>query len=230
MEPSKQAMDGDMLEHKIEEILEFIWTLRERGSSSVKELMSIEEIERVQADEQTLKTMESMGLVRVDGDSITLTERGEEEAREAIRRHRLAEILLSEVLEIDEGGIERNACTFEHSLTPAVTESICTLLGHPPVCPHGLPIPRGRCCVRKTGNIQPLVRPLNELEIGEKGRIIFILSRSHARLDRISSLGMVPGSTVKLHQKKPAFVVEIGETTLALDEGIVREIYVKKVP
>jgi DtxR family Mn-dependent transcriptional regulator len=75
---------------------------------------------------------------------------------------------------------------------------------------------------------RPLVVPLTELEIGEKGRIIFIVPKSHARLDKLGSLGLVPGSTIRIHQKRPAYVIEIGETTLGLDPEIVKEIYVKK--
>ncbi len=218
------------MDHKVEEILEFVWTLRERGASSIKELMAIEEVADTDADMNTLREMEGDGLVKIDGDTITLTTEGEKHARSAVRRHRLAEMLLTEVLEMDEGAIEKHACTFEHSLSPSVTESICTLLGHPPTCPHGLPIPRGRCCMRPKGEVKPIVRPLSELDIGDRARIIFILSKSHARVDKLSTLGIVPGSIVRLHQKKPAFVIEIGETTLAMDPEIVKEIYVKKVP
>ena len=46
----------------------------------------------------------------------------------------------------DEGSIEKNACTFEHILSPEVTDRICTFLGHPRTCPHGSPIPEGDCC------------------------------------------------------------------------------------
>jgi DtxR family Mn-dependent transcriptional regulator len=41
---------------------------------------------------------------------------------------------------------EEQACYFEHILSPAVTDSICAFLGHPRLCPHGRPIPRGACC------------------------------------------------------------------------------------
>ena len=49
----------------------------------------------------------------------------------------------------DEGSIEKNACTFEHILSPEVTDRICTFLGHPRTCPHGSPIPPGDCCVEQ---------------------------------------------------------------------------------
>jgi len=66
------------------------------------------------------------------------------------------------------------------------------------------------------------------MEIGETGRIVFIIPSSHSRLDRLGSLGIVPGSIIRLHQKQPSFVIEIGETTLAVDYDITKEIYVRK--
>ncbi|MCL4872683.1 metal-dependent transcriptional regulator [bacterium] len=161
--------------------------------------------------------------------TITLTPAGERLAEAAIRRHRLAERLLTEVLAMDEENLEQNACSFEHTLSPEVTDSICTLLGHPPTCPHGLPIPRGACCKKAKDELKPIVQQLNVLEVGDTGRIIFIASNSHVRLDKLGSLGIVPGSTIRVHQKRPAFVIQLGETTLALDPEIIKEIYVRKL-
>lgn len=212
----------------VEEVLEFIWYEKEKGIDSIKELLSVDEVIKAGARTETLVEMEGDGLVSISGDTITLTPAGLKEAESVIRRHRLAEVLLSDVLEIDEKIIEEQACSFEHYLSPVVTESICTLLGHPPVCPHGLTIPRGECCRTPRDSIAPLVVPLTNLDVGEKGRIIFMAPSSHARLDKLGSLGLVPGSIVRLHQKKPAYVIEIGETTLALDPAIVKEIYVRR--
>lgn len=212
----------------IEEVLEFIWTEREAGKNSVAELLSIDEVKEAKADMAALESLERDGLVHIKGDEITLTQKGEKQAEATIRRHRLAERLLTEVLDIKGTAVEENACSFEHSLSSLVTDSICTLLGHPPTCPHGLPIPRGECCKKFKVDVKPLVQPLKDMEIGESGRIVFIIPSSHSRLDRLGSLGIVPGSVIRLHQKRPSFVIEIGETTLAIDYDITKEIYVKK--
>jgi DtxR family Mn-dependent transcriptional regulator len=212
----------------VDEVLEFIWSQRELGSSSVKELLMIDEVAE-EADINTLQKMMSGGLVTITGDTITLSKEGERLAEGAIRRHRLAERLLTEVIALSEDDLEKNACSFEHTLSPEVTDSICTLLGHPPTCPHGLPIPRGACCKRSKDELKPIVQQLSVLDVGDRGRIIFIASNSHMRLDKLGTLGIVPGSTVKVHQKRPAFVIMLGETTLALDAEIIKEIYVKKI-
>jgi DtxR family Mn-dependent transcriptional regulator len=215
-------------DRNVEEVLEFIWSEREAGRDSIEKLLDIDEVKESGADTTTLKEMEEVGLVTLNAGNVKLTARGEELSKNAIRRHRLAERLLTSVLEIDPDLAEKTACDFEHSLSTLVTDSICTLLAHPPTCPHGHKIPRGDCCRATSRTIEPLVKSLKELAVGENGRIIFVLSKSHARLDRLGTMGIVPGSVIRLHQKSPAYVIEIGETTLALDPDIVSEIFVKK--
>ena len=213
----------------IDEILEFIWGQREEGEDSISDLLCIDEIKRTGGDKDTLTEMERDGLIKTSGNSVIFMPKGERLAEEIVRRHRLAERLLTDVLDVeDEETLEINACNFEHSLSAVVTDSICTLLGHPPTCPHGLPIPKGKCCTKGPEAVTPLVRPLTELDIGESGRIVFIVPKTHARLDKLGAMGLVPGSTVRLHQRKPAYVIELGEMTLALDPEIVGEIYVRR--
>jgi len=217
---------SDIEEDRIDEILELIWTLRERGVSDLDKLF--EETKDLEA-KSILRQMIKDGLFEVHENRIILKELGEEKARELIRRHRLTERLLLEIFEMSEEEVEKEACKLEHILSPGVTDSVCTFLGHPPTCIHGKPIPRGACCAKFKKEMKPLVIPLEELGLGEKGRIVFIAPRSHQRLDRLSTLGIVPGSILRMHQKNPSYVLQIGETTLALDSEVVRDIYVKKV-
>ena len=80
---------------------------------------------------------------------IDFTERGRRKAEDIIRRHRLAERLFTETLNMDnEAEVEQQACKFEHILSPEATERICSFLGHPRSCPHGAPIPEGACCTK----------------------------------------------------------------------------------
>lgn len=216
----------DIETDRVDELLELIWTLREKGVSDLYQLLA--ETKDVEA-QSILRLMIKDGLFEIDGNRMILKERGEEKAREIIRRHRLTERLLSEIFEMSEEEVEEEACKLEHILSPGVTESVCTFLGHPPTCIHGKPIPRGDCCAKFKREMKPLVIPLEELGLGEKGRIVFIAPRSHQRLDRLSSLGIVPGSILRMHQKHPSYVLQIGETTLALDHEVVKDIYVKKV-
>jgi DtxR family Mn-dependent transcriptional regulator len=207
-------------------MLEAIWTAREDGASDSAEVISRAGVE---APAQVLKALGSQGLVTVDAGTVSLTEAGEREASDIIRRHRLAEILLHQVMDLGEDGIETEACEFEHTLNPEVVDSICTLLGHPRTCQHGKPIPSARCCEKFRTEVQPIVQRLSDLKVGQAGRITFIAPRFHSRLDRLGSLGIVPGAEIKLHQRFPSFVIEIGETTVAVDQDIADEIFVKLI-
>jgi DtxR family Mn-dependent transcriptional regulator len=211
--------------HQKEEILELLWTMREKGPVNVEEFLRMTNEEGA---EIFLGEMEGAGWISLQEGQLAFLDEGERRAEEIIRRHRLAERLLSEVFELEESYMESSACQFEHILSPKVLDSVCTFLGHPPICPHGKPIPRGPCCARFKREVEPLVRPFSDLKLGEEGRVVFITPKSRSRLERLSALGLIPGMVVRLVQKRPSFVLEIGETTLALDEDIVRDIYVKR--
>jgi hypothetical protein len=80
---------------------------------------------------------------------VDFTPAGRQRATDVVRRHRLAERLFTQTLQVqNEDEIEQQACKFEHILSPEVTERICSFLGHPKTCPHGSPIPAGECCER----------------------------------------------------------------------------------
>jgi len=213
-------------ENRVDELLELIWILRERGEAQLDKLMELTDVEN---PEELLDQMKKGELIDLTENKIFFKKRGEDRAREITRRHRLAERLLSEIFLIDEKDMESSACKFEHILSPGVTESICTFLGHPPICPHGKAIPPGECCAKFRTEIKPLVVPLTHIEIGQRVRIAFIAPRYHARLDKLSSLGILPGNIIKLHQIRPSFVIEVDETTVAIEKEIAGEIFVRRV-
>jgi DtxR family Mn-dependent transcriptional regulator len=214
-----------MTEYGQDEILELVWTLREEGNATRTQLLR-----RTEEDEpeKILEELSSAGLLEASADEVRLTRPGEERARVIIRRHRLAEVLLNNLFDLDNKQMESTACKFEHILTEAVTESVCTFLGHPPVCPHGRPIPREECCDKIRTEIKPLVTRLSDAVLSEEIRIVFITPKSRKRLEKLSALGIVPGSRIRLLQRNPSFVMEIGETTVAVDKEITDEIYVKR--
>jgi ABC-type glutathione transport system ATPase component len=129
-----------------DEVLEQLWADRERTFHLEPEHFTAAQQRKVVA------MMARIGLVELRAGEVAFTPRGEARARSVIRRHRLAERLFMDVLAIrDESSIEKNACTFEHILSPEVTDRICTFLGHPRTCPHGSPIPEGDCCLEASG-------------------------------------------------------------------------------
>ena len=208
-----------------DEILELIWALREKGSKSMEDV--IKGLGDNDTSDEIMK-MEKAGCIHIKDDELELTQKGETRAHDLIRRHRLAERLFHDVLEVGMKESEETACEIEHFLSPSVTDSVCSFLGHPPTCPHGKPIPRGTCCSKYKSDFRPLVVQLKDFEVGSSGRIVFIRPSDSTRLERLSSMGIVAGSVIRLKQKRPSFVLEIDETTLAVDSLIAEEIYVKE--
>jgi len=209
---------------KEDELFETMWTLREDGKLTRDAVVETCLIEKCK---ETLEELAKNAWIDLKGQNVELLPKGEKRARELVRRHRLSLRMFYDLFALD--GAEAEACKFEHILSPEVTDSVCTLLGHPPNSPDGKPIPRGECCAMFRQEMKPLVAPLADLTPGEQAKIVFITPGSHSRLDRLSAMGVVPGSVVKLHQKRPSYVIQLGETMIAVDKDITKEIYVKKV-
>lgn len=198
-----------------DEALERLWYAKEE-QRPVRELN----------DEGALQELLAAKLV-TRGEAIELTKEGAERARGIVRRHRLAEILFGQVLDVEAGDAETSACEFEHILAERVVDRVCTFLGHPPACPHGLPIPPGSCCQVYSKRVEPLITRLIDLPIGGSGSVVFIAPKSVFRLNRLASFGVVPGSQVRLVERKPSVVLACGQTSIAVEDEIGREIYVR---
>jgi len=219
-----------MQPRRMEEILETVLTEREAGRSDAGAILAAAgaSAHAAEASGSDLESLAAEGLLTLDGATVALTAEGEKRARGVVRRHRLTERLFKDLLSVSESTMESQACEFEHILSPEATDSVCTLLGHPPTCPHGKSIPPGECCGEFHKTVRPLVTGLPHFPLGETGRIVFIAPKFHDRMDRLAALGVVPGSEIRLHQRSPAFVLEIGETTVAIDPEIAGEIFVKR--
>jgi DtxR family Mn-dependent transcriptional regulator len=157
-----------------------------------------------------------------------LTREGRKAAEAIIRRHRLAERLICDVLGAHVDESEDAACEFEHILAEGIANSICTLLGHPKSCPHGKRIPEGDCCRAPRGELQSILISSDQLDVGESAPIAYLCTTEHARMLKLSSLGMTPGNRLKLLQKWPSFVFQCDETEIAVDADVARSIYVRR--
>jgi len=213
--------------HKtFEEILEAAWTADEAGSRALQDIRDRCPIE---IGERDLDVLVKRGLVTREGETLTLTDAGQVEARGVVRRHRLAVTLFGTILDMEPDKREAIACEVEHTLLPEVEEGICTLLGHPTTGPDGKPIPPGSCCEAGRTEASTLIVDLTRLEPGDRGRITYIKPRHHERLHRLSSFGLAPGTVVEVHQRSPAFCIRFEGTELALDRDVASDIFVAKM-
>ena len=203
-----------------EEYLEALWHMKENATDSLDEFY--EEV-GVEVHRNLVDELKDDGLIFTGEKTVSLTEKGCDFTRLLIRSHRIAERLVHDVLGAE---FEAGACEFEHIVNPDLVDSICTLLGHPRECPHGMPIPEGKCCARHAQVVESSVIPLDQLKVGENAKIAYVYAPNDQQLHRLENLLIRPGMIVKLHQRYPSFVIECENSLIALDEQVVADIQV----
>jgi DtxR family Mn-dependent transcriptional regulator len=194
-----------------DEHLEAIWLLEEKNQTQ-NDALEIRLGD--QYSEDVLNKLRKRGLVK----DLQLTETGKEYTARLIRAHRLAERLLKDVLGIND--YEVGACEFEHIMNNEILNGLCTLLGHPTKCPHGLSIPPGECCRRGEKQVNQAVHSLSSLNPGDSLKILYIQTINDRELHILEGMRVRPGVVVKVHQTKPALVIECEGTHIALDESV----------
>jgi len=208
------------LSEKAEEILEALWVNKEDHKKQL-DLGALR-------DEPAIDELVKLGFVRVDGDHLHLLDKGTSSAKMAIRRHRLAERLLVDVLDVRKKIIDEVSCRFEHLLHEGLEDNLCILLGHPKICPHGKSIPPGKCC-RHRGQREhfKVVAPLSELKVKDRGSVAYLHAKDHSQMKRLMAIGVLPGARISLLQKFPSYVFKIGESQFAVDKTLASDIYVR---
>lgn len=210
------------LTNRAEEILEALWverTEKKKGSSDVSILK----------DDAVVSELVSLGHVKTKGNQISLTHKGREEAESCVRRHRLAERLLVDLLDLKKKSVHETSCQLEHILHKGIDDSICTLLGHPKTCPHGRPIPEGSCCKDVKRIPKKLIMPLSELEVSKKAKVSYLQIQDRNALQKIIATGALPKTEIVLIQKFPSYLFRIGKSQFAIDKELASSIYVRVI-
>lgn len=185
--------------------------------------------EEVQPDDRVYGELLRQQYVRLKDGKTLLTKEGQHHAEQVVRRHRLAERLLHDVIAVHGALVDEAACEFEHSLHRGVDEQICTLLGHPKTCPHGRPIPPGKCCREKKGSVHAAVVQLSAMKRGDKGAIAYLSSKQPDTVQKLMALGALPGAPVKVLQTFPSVVFQVNQTQVAVDASLGSDIYVRRI-
>jgi len=212
------------LNEKSEEILEELWIRIEESKEGAVLLDTLD----VNNGDPMTQLLDGR-YISVTGGKVTLTEEGRPIARNVVRRHRLAERLLVDVLGAGEDIMHERACKFEHILDQGLDESICNLLGHPKICPHGEKIPPGRCCKRKRKQRQGVVDVLSHLTPGQNGKVAYIYANDQDRLQKLTTMGILPGAPIQLIQSFPSYFFQVRQTQFAVDQDIADSIYVRLI-
>lgn len=207
----------------LDEYMEALWYLTEENDLSLERLRNLVD---VTFNDEIIGHLTNEQLIQVQGKKIELTPNGYEQAKQIVRCHRLAERLLADVLGMPLKEMEQGACEFEHILAPEIVDSICTLLGHPSECPHGLKIPEGKCCSQARETFTSAIVPLSKVQVGDQVKVCYINTKSDSRIHKLCHFGIIPGAHIKVHQKSPSFVVQHENTQIAIEQDIADEIFV----
>ncbi len=212
------------LSEKAEEILEALWIATEEEGDNAAHLSTL----GVSPDDEALQQLDRMAYVEVKDERVYLRHEGRADARMTVRRHRLAERLMMDVLDLKGDSGDEKACEFEHLLCQGVDTKLCTLLNHPTTCPHGKPIPPGDCCEAARQEGETGVVALTELKAGEKGEIAYLSTADPKKMQKLMSMGVLPGNNLLLNRTYPTYIFKVVNSEFAVDEDLAREIFVRK--
>ncbi len=208
----------------LEEYLETIYKLAERGDvhpTRIAEELGVSG-PTVTA---TLKRLKTQGYITRPGTAVALTRAGTKAALDIIRRHRLAERFLVDTLGIPWEDVHEDACLLEHALSPRVQDALERFLENPAECPHGHPIPAA------DGTVADRVGELLSDQSSEcEAAVLRVEDEDEDLLTYLASLGMFPGTTVKVCDVAPfkgPLMVEVGGSRYALGRDIASKIVVE---
>jgi len=211
----------------IEEYLETIYRLQEK--SGVARTSDIVKLLRVVPGTvtNTVERLEKEGLVKHEPyKGVKLTEKGLRLALQVVRRHRLSERLLTDILHVEWTKVHEAACKLEHGITDEIIKPLEKALRHPKTCPHGNPIPT-KC----GGIIEEKSEPLTSLNEREQGSIVKITEETSDLLSYLYNMGLLPGASVEIVEKAPfegPITLKVGGITRALSRTVASVIQVKR--
>jgi DtxR family Mn-dependent transcriptional regulator len=172
-----------------------------------------------------VKRLVQEGLFERREGELRLTAEGEQRGADVVRRHRLAERFLFDVLGLAWDDVHDEAGRWEHVLSPAVEERLDGVIGRPDSCPHGHPIP-GREAALPVD-----LHALSSLEAGERAVVVQVRREETALLRYLASLGLLPGARVLVEQVAPfggPLLVRLGSARYALGRDMAAQILVRK--
>lgn len=207
----------------LEEYLETIYKLSEKGSvrpTPIAEALGVSG----PTVTVTLRRLEAAGYVVRDGNDVVLTDAGRTLALDIVRRHRISERFLVDVLGLPWDEAHEDACRLEHALSPRVLAALEEFLENPEVCPHGHPIPTAEGSIAAVSGA-----PLCDFDAGSNVRIVQVSEDDDAMLAYLGSLGLFPGTRVRVCEVAPfngPLMVDVDGSTYALGREVADRILV----
>jgi DtxR family Mn-dependent transcriptional regulator len=195
-----------------EEYLEAIYRLEREGPGVTTSGLAAELGVAPASVSGMLKKLAGDGYIehRARGEA-KLTREGLQVAVRVLRRHRLAERLLVDVLGMPWDEVHDEACKLEHAISQNVEDRLIALLGNPTVCPHGHPIPPADLSDPERPGI-----PLAQLAVGDGAQVFGVTEELSEILKYLGEIGLRPGADITVIEKAPLG----GPMTVSMSTGI----------
>ena len=191
----------------VEEYLETMLGLDEEGVPVIQARIAERLGRAAPSVSEMLDHLTDDGYVTREGRRLSLTESGRSLAEKVVRKHRLAERLLVDVIGLEWHKVHREAGRWEHVISDDVEARLIELLGDPATCPHGNPIP---------GSHSPApaveTRPLADVGEGETVRLVRISEEVEMNLGSLELLdqgGFIPGAVARVGGRDPEGTLEV---------------------
>ncbi|WP_019854846.1 metal-dependent transcriptional regulator [Actinopolyspora mortivallis] len=205
-------MTGTVERHSasVEDYVRTIYGLSERGAAVTNTTLTNRLGLSPSSVSSMITKLAQLGLVTHERyRSVELTEQGRRLACDVLRRHRLLEQFLVEVLDYTWDEVHQEADALEHAVSDELVEHIASKLGHPTHDPHGDPIPTADGVVEK-----PTTKLLDQLEPGTVGTIARVWDTDSDLLRYLTEHALTLGSRIEVVERKPfggPLVVRVGE-------------------
>lgn len=213
---------GTLIRERAEAYLGAIYRLRvdEETPVALSKLCEYFDFSPVSVHEMVKKLDDQGWLIYHPYHGVTLTERGERVAASLLRRHRLWERFLTDMLDIPWDEAHEIATELEHATSDMVTERLASFLGEPAHCPHGAPIP--------PLSERPKDGPLVDVVPPARGRVTRIAPESVPLLHNVQELGLLPETKVHIvRQQEDRTVVKVGGCKICVPEHIGQAIWIE---
>lgn len=210
----------------VEEYLETVHALQEEGTPVIQARIAERLGHSPPSVSEMLDRLAHEGYVRRVGRVVELTPKGSALAQKVVRKHRLAERLLVDVIGLEWYKVHREAGRWEHVISDEVEARLVELLGDPGTCPHGNPIPGSASEAPAGGQI-----PLAEAVTGSKVTLARISEQVELDMTALAYLdehGFTPGATAVVASRGPdgTLLLELDSSTVAFGPDLSSNLYV----
>jgi DtxR family Mn-dependent transcriptional regulator len=218
--------DDDGYHTPVEEYLQAVHYLKEEGTLPIQARIAERLNRSAPSVSEMLERLADDGYVRRSGRVVELTDKGSLLAEKVVRKHRLAERLLADVIGLEWHKVHREAGRWEHVISDDVEARLVQLLGDPATCPHGNPIPGA--ATPSPGDVQ---QPLAAVAVGDVVQVARISEDVEMDMDALVYLDehhFVPGTKASVRSRAPdgTMMLEASGGSVAIGAELSRRIYV----